>query len=91
MVSTLGVLYSLGEDIDEENSSLQESLKKNISLPAAVAFIVFVMLYIPCFASMAVFVREAGGWRYLGYLFLMTTAVAWSLSFIAYNSVKLFL
>ena len=91
VVSTLGVLYSLGEDIDEENSSLQESLKKHISLPAAVAFIVFVMLYIPCFASMAVFVREAGGWRYLGYLFLMTTAVAWSLSFIAYNSVKLFL
>jgi ferrous iron transport protein B len=40
-------------------------------------------------ASMAVFVREAGGWRYLGWLFLMTTGTAWLLSFAAYNLTRI--
>ncbi len=88
VVSTLGVLYSMGESADAESKSLQQSLKENISLPAALAFIVFVMLYIPCFASMAVFVREAGGWKYLAYLFAMTTATAWIFSFVTYRVVS---
>ena len=89
VVSTLGVLYSLGDEIDENSSSLQEQLKKNIPLPAAVSFIVFVMIYLPCFAASMVFAREAGGWKYLLYLFLFTTTVAWLLSFIVYNVMKL--
>ena len=90
IVSTLGVLYSLGDAVDEESGSLQQRLREKISLPAAVAFIVFVMIYIPCLASMAVFVREAGGWRYLIYLFVMTTAAAWLLSYLAYNATEIF-
>ena len=89
VVSTLGVLYSMGDSVDEASKSLQEAIRENISLPSAVAFIVFVMLYIPCFASMAVFIREAGGWKYLGYLFLMTTATAWIFSFITYRVVSI--
>ncbi len=89
IVSTMGVLYSLGDEVSGESSSLQKRLKENIDLPTAIAFIVFVMIYIPCLASMAVFLREAGSWRYLGYLFLMTTGAAWLLSFAAYNLTKL--
>ena len=85
VVSTLGVLYALGEGADEKNAQLQAKLKANISLPAAIAFIVFVMIYLPCFAASAVFAKEAGGWRYLLYLFVMTTATAWLLSFLAYH------
>jgi len=89
VVSTLGVLYSVGDSGDAEDKSLQEKLREDISIPVALAFIVFVMLYIPCFASMAVFVREAGGWRYLVYLFLMTTSTAWIFSFITYRVASL--
>ena len=89
VVSTLGVLYSLGDETDENSSSLREQLKKHIPLPAAVSFIVFVMIYLPCFAASMVFAREAGGWKYLLYLFIFTTTVAWLLSFIAYNVMKL--
>jgi len=32
-----------------------------------------------------VFAKEAGGYKYLGYLFVFTTTVAWIMSFIAYN------
>jgi len=36
-----------------------------------------------------VFMREAGGWKYLAYLFIFTTATAWVLSFAAFNAAKL--
>ena len=91
IVSTLGVLYAVDEGGKGESTGLQERLRQHITLPTAVAFIVFVMIYIPCMASMAVFVREAGGWRYLGYLFLMTTGTAWLLSYLAYNATQIFL
>ncbi|MBN2825527.1 MAG: ferrous iron transport protein B [Campylobacterales bacterium] len=84
VVSTLGILYAIGES-DETNANLQEQLRKNISFPAAMAFIVFVMIYLPCLAASMVFVREAGSWKYLGYLFLFTTGTAWVLSFITYR------
>jgi len=89
VVSTLGVLYSLGDSVDATAHSLQEQLRKHITLPVALAFIVFVMLYIPCFAAMAVFKQETGSWIYLAYLFVGTTGVAWVFSFLTYNVVKL--
>ena len=85
VVSTLGVLYALGDQVSEEDDSLMAHIRAQIPLPAAVAFIVFVMLYLPCFAASAVFTREAGGIKYFIYLFLMTTAAAWSMAFAAYH------
>ncbi len=85
VVSTLGVLYSLGDQVDQESNSLIAQIKANIPFAAAIAFIVFVMIYLPCLAASMVFAKEAGGWKYLVYLFFMTTASAWILSFIAYR------
>jgi ferrous iron transport protein B len=89
VVSTLGVLYSLGDEVDEENSGLIAQIKANIPFASAIAFIVFVMIYLPCLAASMVFAKEAGGWKYLVYLFFMTTTTAWILSFVAYNVTKL--
>jgi ferrous iron transport protein B len=85
VVSTLGVLYALGGDVDEGNAGLIEQIKANIPFASAIAFIVFVMIYLPCLAASMVFAKEAGGWKYLVYLFFMTTASAWILSFVAYR------
>lgn len=85
VVSTLGVLYALGDDVDEGNEGLIAQIKANIPFASAIAFIVFVMIYLPCLAASMVFAKEAGGWKYLVYLFIMTTASAWILSFIAYR------
>ena len=85
VVSTLGVLYSLGKDVDVVNNSLGQVLSSNISFASAVAFIVIMMTYLPCFAATIVFAREAGGMKYAFYLFLFTTIVAYSLAFIAYH------
>ena len=85
VVSTLGVLYSLGGEVTEEDKSLVSAIREQIPLAAAISFIVFVMIYLPCLAASMVFAKEAGGWKYLGYLFVFTTAVAWIMSFIVYR------
>jgi ferrous iron transport protein B len=85
VVSTMGVLYSLGGDVDEENSSLIQRLHEHISFASAVAFIIIIMTYLPCLAATIVFAREAGGWRYAGYLVVFTTVVAYGLAFIGYH------
>jgi len=85
VVSTLGVLYALGDEVDEGNEGLIAQIQANIPFAAAIAFIVFVMIYLPCLAASMVFAKEAGGWKYLVYLFFMTTSTAWILSFIAYR------
>ncbi|WP_072681635.1 ferrous iron transport protein B [Arcobacter sp. LA11] len=90
VVSTLGILYGLGDELDENSEGLIEKIRNNIPFASAIAFIVFVMIYLPCLAASMVFAREAGGWKYLAYLFVFTTTTAWVLSFIAYN-VTLFL
>ena len=85
VVSTLGVLYSLGEDVDEESSGLMNAISKHIPLPSAVAFIVVIMIYLPCLAASVVFTKEAGGIKYFFYLFALTTVVAYVLAFVAYR------
>ncbi len=90
VVATMGVLYGLGEAEDEVSGSLIEKIQSNIAFPVAVAFIVFVMIYFPCLAASMVFKQEAGGWKHWGYLFIFTTVVAWSMSFIAYNVTQAF-
>jgi ferrous iron transport protein B len=89
VVSTLSILYGLGGENDESSSSLIEKIKNNIPIESAIAFIVFVMIYLPCLAASMVFVREAGNWKYLAYLFIFTTVSAWGLSFITYNISKI--
>jgi ferrous iron transport protein B len=85
VVSTLGVLYAVGDDVDENSNSLVKELQANVSFASAMAFIVFVMIYLPCMAASMVFAKEAGGYRYLFYLFVFTTVTAWVLSFITYR------
>ena len=85
VVSTLGVLYALGDEVDAQSSGLMNAISKNISFPAAVAFIVVIMIYLPCLAASVVFTKEAGGIKYFFYLFALTTVVAYVLAFIAYR------
>ena len=89
VVSTLGVLYSVGAEADENDKGLMQRLHSNISFASAVAFIIIIMTYLPCFAATVVFTREAGGVKYAVYLFLLTTFVAYTLAFIAYKTVSL--
>ncbi|WP_187889794.1 ferrous iron transport protein B [Helicobacter pylori] len=89
VVSTLGVLFSLG-DQNEKSDAFREIIRKEVSVPSGIAFIVFVMFYIPCFAATITFGREAGGIKFVAYLFIFTTVVAYAFSLIAFYVTKIF-
>ncbi|MGN8488886.1 ferrous iron transport protein B [Helicobacter pylori] len=88
VVSTLGVLFSLG-DQNEKSDAFREILRKEVSVPSGIAFIVFVMFYIPCFAATITFGREAGGIKFVAYLFIFTTVVAYAFSLIAFYTTQI--
>ncbi len=88
VVSTFGTIYSLGEIDPEETNSLKESMQKDPSWNPlnALSFLIFSLIYLPCFIAMAVFYRESGSsLKWTLFLIFWTTAMAWFASFIVYQ------
>lgn len=86
IVSTMGVLFGLGEDVDGESSSLRESLKnstrgetnkKLFSLPVALSIMVFFALCAQCSSTLAVIRRETNSWFWPLFTFAYMTALAY--------------
>ena len=92
VVSTMGTLYSLG-NIDENSHDLRNKLlaNQNYNKAVALSLMVFVLLYIPCFAASIVFHREAGKWKWTLFYGAYTMTVAWIMAFLTYNIAKYFL
>jgi ferrous iron transport protein B len=51
----------------------------------AFTFMIFCLLYIPCFVATVVFHKEVGSWKWTEFLILYTTALAWVVSFIVFQ------
>lgn len=90
VVSTMGTIYGVGE-AGEESSSLRQKLAHDpaYSKLIAYAFVVFILLYTPCMAALAVFHRESGSWKELFYQIIYTLSLAYGLSLIIYQGGKL--
>lgn len=86
VVSTLSTIYSLGES-DEESIDLRVKLQQdpNFNKAVALSLMVFVLLYIPCVAAIAVFRKEAGSWKIVGIYSAYALTVAWVASFVVYR------
>jgi len=90
IVSTLGVLYQVGEE--EEGTSLQQALRSpssGVTPLSAFAFLVFVLLYTPCIAAVVALKREVGI-RWMWFSIFYQTGLAWLLSFGVYRVGVLF-
>ena len=95
VVSTLGVLYAgSGEENDqvltERLKNARHSQGKNtgqpvFTQPAGLAFLLFVLIYIPCIAVLAAIRRESGGWKWAMLLVVYTTLLAWSSAWIGFQ------
>jgi len=85
VVSTLGVLYAVGDEASETDTTLINAIRSHIPFASAVSFVVVIMLYLPCLAASVVFTREAGGIRYFFYLLVFTSLTAYGLAFLAYH------
>jgi len=87
VVATYGTLYSMGETDPEETAPLREAIQDDpLWTPLkAISFMIFCLLYIPCFVATVVFYKEAGSWKWTGFMVLYTTVLAWVASFIVYQ------
>ena len=90
VVSTMGTIYGVGET-DEGSEALRASLAADpkYSKLIAYAFLVFVLLYVPCMAAMAVFLRETRSIKETLFQIGYTTALAWFLAMVVYQGGKL--
>ncbi len=91
VVSTLGVLYTNDEAISDKSLSARltkpdsVSGKPDFTPAAAMAFMVFILLYCPCMATVTAIIRETGDWRYGAFSIIYNTLVAWVVAFIVYQ------
>ena len=86
VISSLGVMYAQEEvSADEHDTQLQAALKASIPTAAALAYMIFVLLYFPCIATFVAIKNETGRWRWAFLICLYTILVAWLMAFAAYR------
>ncbi|MBQ8158194.1 MAG: ferrous iron transport protein B [Prevotella sp.] len=79
VASTIGVLY--GQDVN-----LQEAMEKDGITPlAAYSYLLFVLLYFPCIATIVAIKHETSSWRWASFAAGYTTLVAWIISALVYQ------
>lgn len=81
VVSTLGVLYTNEEDV--ENVNLSNRIP--ITPLAALAYMLFVLIYFPCIATLAAIKQESGSWKWALFAAGYTTVLAWCIAFVVYQ------
>jgi len=101
VVSTLGVLYHADPD-DKNKDSLTSRIKEQTYTSGpkagnkvfnpftALSFMIFILLYFPCIASIVAIQNETGSWKWGLFAMFYTTATAWIMSFAVYNLSLLF-
>ena len=92
IVSTMGVLYqadenlSLGNKLKQEKYTYGKKINQTVySIPVALSFLVFVLIYFPCIGVIATIRTESGKIKWALFTMIYTTAVAWIISFIVFN------
>jgi ferrous iron transport protein B len=101
VVSTMGVLYQTNEE--ESTVNLQKKLQNEVhtkgklkgqkvfTIPTALAFLIFILIYFPCVGVVATIKNEAGSWKWAAFVVFYTTALAWIAAFAVFNIGNLFL
>ncbi|MEG1660391.1 MAG: ferrous iron transport protein B [Bacteroides sp.] len=87
VVSTLGVLYT--NDTDANAVSLAERIP--ITPLVAFCYMLFVLIYFPCTATLIAIKQESGKWKWAVFTAVYTTVLAWVLTFAVYQIGRLFI
>lgn len=100
VASTMGVLYSNDSSVAESNDTDNDTAKytrlrhqmlsDGITPLAAYSYLLFVLLYFPCVATIAAIKNESGSWKWALFGALYTTALAWIVSAAVYQVGQLF-
>lgn len=88
VVSTLGVLYAVSET--QDSGALEKALRHSGMTPlAALSMMMFVLLYLPCLATVTAIRRETGSTKWMFFSIIYSTALAWAVAFIVYQGGQL--
>ena len=98
VVSTMGILYEVGDDVSTEDEDLDDtasqfmetSMATSFTPLAALAFMVFTQLYSPCVTALGTSKKETQSWKWTGFAFVYTCSVAWIVSMLVYQVGHLF-
>lgn len=91
VVSTLGVLYTGDEEADDASLSTRLTAVNpstgvaDFSAASALSFMIFILLYCPCIATVTAIVKETHSWKYGAFSVVYNTLVAWLVAFVAYQ------
>lgn len=93
IVSTLGIVYSLGETNEEETEALSAIIATDPgwTKASALAVMLFVLFYSPCFVALIVITREAGSWKWLLFSLFFNTGFAFGVASIVFHVGRLFI
>lgn len=80
VVGTLNILYNPATD-----AAMSQILQGIFTPVSALAFLVFVLLYMPCIAAFSAIRREMNSWKWALGTIAMQTGVAWVVSFMVYQ------
>jgi ferrous iron transport protein B len=83
IIATLGTLN--GIDAESHSFDLQNALRHELSIPAAIALLVFFAFAMQCMSTIAVVRRETNGWKWPAIQFAYMTVVAYVSAYAAYN------
>ncbi|MBO4312947.1 MAG: ferrous iron transport protein B [Desulfovibrio sp.] len=96
VLGTLGTVWSMGEiGAEDEDASkrlgerLREGWKLGGGKATALALMLFVLMYSPCFVSLIVIKNEAGSWKWLFFSIVFNTSLAYAVAFVAYRAGRL--
>ena len=75
---------------DAGTTLLQKSLLRSITPAAALAYMVFILLYFPCIATFVAIRNESGSWKWAVFSAVYTICLAWVMAFAVYRLALLF-
>ena len=98
VASTMGVLYADDESVADDNEADSEKYNKlyvkmtnnGITPLIAFSYLLFVLIYFPCIATIAAIKSETGSWKWAMFAALYTTLLAWIVSAVFYQIGSLF-
>ncbi|MDR1776502.1 MAG: ferrous iron transport protein B [Desulfovibrio sp.] len=91
VLGTLGTAYSLGEIHEDEVEPLTARLLADPawSKATALALMLFVLLYSPCFVALVIIRQEAGSWAWVIFSMIFNTLLAYAVAVGAYQAGRL--
>jgi len=85
VVSTFGVLYQVGRESGEESETLRTAIQQAMTPLIGYAFMIFILVYTPCLATVAAIRRETGSWKWTAFAVGYALCLAWALAFVVYQ------